>query len=159
VTARSFNYRYPQGPTDAEGLAVSANGAITIVSKGRSGTIDFFSISADSVLQALASGDTIVARFNGNTGIQPDEQTGQLVSGAALSPDGLTLAVRTYYEIYFFGLVSEGGQSRWRDLQRPCSLGDLEPQGEGIDYLDANTLVLTSETSRGRRGTIHRVRC
>ena len=79
--------------------------------------------------------------------------------GAAVSPDGKTLAVRTYYEVFFFGLVSEGGQSRWRDLQRPCALGDAEPQGEAIDYLDANTLILTSERSRGRPGTIHRLQC
>ena len=71
----------------------------------------------------------------------------------------MTLAVRTYYEVYFFGLVSERGESRWQDLRRPCSLGDAEPQGEAIDYLDANTLLLTSERSRGRPGSIHRLQC
>ena len=76
-----------------------------------------------------------------------------------MSPDGKTLAVRTYYEVYFFELVSSGGEIHWRELRRPCSLGDAEPQGEAIDYLDANTLLLTSERSRGRPGTIHRLQC
>ena len=89
---------------------------------------------------ALASGETLTAQYSGNTGIRPDQKTGRLVTAAAVSPDGKTLAVRTYYEVYFFGLVSERGQSRWRDLRRPCALGDAEPQGEAIDYLDANTL-------------------
>jgi hypothetical protein len=159
VSARSINYRYPDRPTDAEGLAVRPNGDITIVSKGRRGSIDFYGIPASIAAQALVSGDTVTALFTGNTGIQPDQRTGRLVTAAAVSPDGMTLAVRTYYEVYFYGLVSEGGESRWRDLRRPCGLGDAEPQGEAIDYLDANTLLLTSERSRGRPGTIHRLQC
>jgi hypothetical protein len=159
VPSRSFHYRYPDKPTDAEALAVLPNGDLTIVSKGRSGTIDFFTIPAAAVAKAIASGETITAQYAGNTGIRPDQKTGQLVTAAAISPDGMTLAVRTYYEVYFFGLVSEGGQTRWRDLGRPCSLGDAEPQGEAIDYLDSNTLLLTSERARGRPGTIHRLQC
>jgi hypothetical protein len=159
VPARSFRYRYPDKPTDAEALAVLPSGDITMVSKGRHGTIDFFNFPAEMVAKAIASGETITAQYAGNTGIRPESNTGQLVTAAAISPDGMTLAVRTYYEVYFYGLVREGGQVRWRDLQRPCSLGDAEPQGEAIDYLDANTLLLTSERSRGRPGTIHRLQC
>ena len=159
VAARSFRFRYPSGPTDAEALAVRPNGDLTIVSKGRSGTIDFFSIPAGAVERALASGEIVTAQYSGDTGIRPDQTTGRLVTAAAVSPDGMTLAVRTYYEVYFFGLVSERGESRWQDLRRPCALGDAEPQGEAIDYLDANTLLLTSERSRGRPGSIHRLQC
>ena len=159
VPARSFHSRYPDKPTDAEALAVLPNGDLTIVSKGRNGTIDFFSIPATTVAKAIGSNETVIAQYAGNTGIKPEPRTGQLVTAAAMSPDGKTLSVRTYYEVYFFELVSERGQTRWRDLQRPCSLGDAEPQGEGIDYLDANTLLLTSERSRGRLGTIHRLQC
>jgi hypothetical protein len=159
VTARSFNFRYAEGPTDAEAIAVRPNGEITIVSKGRNGKIDFFIISADTVRRVLASGETITARYNGNTGILPDDRTGRLATAAAASPDGMTLAVRTYYDVYFFGLVNERRENRWRNLNRPCSLGDAEPQGEAIDYLDADTLLLTSERARGRPGGIHRVQC
>ena len=159
VPARSFHYRYPDKPIDAEALAVLPNRDLTIVSKGRDGTIDFFSIPAATVAKAITASETVTAQYVGDTGIKPESNTGQLVTAAAISPDGRTLAVRTYYEVYFFGLVNDGGQIRWRDLQRPCSLGDAEPQGEGIDYLDANTLLLTSERSRGRPGTIHRLQC
>jgi hypothetical protein len=157
--ARSFSYRYPDKPHDAEALAVQQNGDVTIVSKGRSSTIDFFSIPAAIVKSAIASGETITAQYAGNTNIRPESRTGRLATAAAVSPDGMTLAVRTYYEVFFFGLTSEGGGSRWRDLGRPCSLGDAEPQGEAIDFLDADTLLLTSERARGRPGTIHRLQC
>ena len=159
ATAHAFNFRYSEGPTDAEAIAIHPNGDITLVSKGRRGAIDFFIISAGAVRQALASGETITARYNGNTGIPPEDRTGRLATSAAISPDGKTLAVRTYYEIYFYGLVTERGETRWRDLGRPCSLGDAEPQGEAIDFLDENTLLLTSERARGRPGSIHKVQC
>jgi hypothetical protein len=159
VVARTLRYRYPSGPTDAEALAVRPNGDLTIVSKGRSGTINFFSIPAATATKALASGEVITATLAGNTGIQPNARTGRLVTSAAVSPDGMTLAVRTYYEVYFFKLVTRRGQSRWEDSGRPCALGDAEPQGEAIDYLDAKTLLLTSERSRGRPGSIHRLQC
>jgi hypothetical protein len=72
----------------------------------------------------------------------------------------MTLALRTYNEVFFLGAVQAGQQgSGWRDLGRRCSLGDAEPQGEAIAYLDEETLLLTSERSRGRPGTIHRLRC
>jgi hypothetical protein len=72
----------------------------------------------------------------------------------------MTLAVRTYNEVFFFRAEPDGQKGRrWRDLGRPCSLGDAEPQGEAIDYVDKDTLLLTSERSRGRPGQIHRLQC
>jgi hypothetical protein len=159
VAARTLRFRYPSGPTDAEALAVKPNGDLTIVSKGRSGTINFYSIPAASVVKALASGEVITAVFAGNTGIRPDQRIGRLATAAAVSPDGMTLAVRTYYEIYFFKQVTRRGESRWEDIGDTCALGDAEPQGEAIDYLDAKTLLLSSERSRSRPGSIHRVQC
>jgi hypothetical protein len=40
-----------------------------------------------------------------------------------------------------------------------CWLGGLESQGEAVDFLDAATLVLTTEAGRGVTGLIHIVRC
>ena len=77
-----------------------------------------------------------------------------------MSPDGMTLAVRTYSEIFFYaaetGPSTCSGQARRAVggviCKRPCFLGEVEPQGEAIDYLDDKTLVLGSETSQGRQG-------
>jgi hypothetical protein len=160
VPARSFSYRYPREPEDTEALAVTPDGDVTIVSKGRTGTIDFFGVPAASVSRALVTKDTITAAHQGNTGIEPDAQIGRHVTGAAVSPDGMTLAVRTYTEVFFYGAMTprQDGQ-RWRDLERPCLLGTDEPQGEGIDYLDEGTLLVTSEAAPGRPAAIRRLQC
>jgi len=131
---------------------------VTIVSKGRKGTIDFFALSTNQVVRGLASGDVEVAAYDGNTGIVPNRD-GRLVTAAALSPDGRRLAVRTYHDVYFFTRADSGSAQRWQRVDGICALDDAEPQGEAIDFIDADHLLLTSETTQRRRGTIHRLQC
>jgi hypothetical protein len=156
VTAHSFRYRYPKLPEDTEALAVLPNGDITVVTKGRTPTISFFGLMKADVDRAVARDEVLTAVDEGNTGIAPNQGLGRWVTSAAVSPDGKTLAVRTYSEIFFYAL--EDGD-HWLDLHKPCFLGAVEPQGEAIDYLDANTLIIGSETSQGRQGVMHRVQC
>jgi hypothetical protein len=160
VEARSFRFRYPDVRHDSEALAVLPNGDVTIVSKGRTGRIDFYGLSSAGIAGAIASGSVLTADHHGDTGIEPDPGVGRYVTGAAVSPDGTEIAVRTYNEVFFFEAV-EGGQggTRWRDRERPCFLGYVEPLGEAIDYLDGETLVLTSERGLLRPGPIHRLQC
>jgi hypothetical protein len=159
VQARTFRFRYPGQPEDAEAIAVLPNADVTIVTKGRTPTISFFGISRADVARGVTSGEVLTAVNQGDTGIVPDQGLGRWVSAAAMSPDGVTLAVRTYSEIFFYAAENGPQGRRWRDLKRPCFLGEIEPQGEAIDFLDEKTLVLGSETAQGRRGMLHRVQC
>ena len=159
ANARSFRFRYPSQPEDAEALAALPNGDLTVVTKGRTPTISFFGFSKADVARALTSREVLTARFEGESGISPDQGLGRWVTAAAMSPDGTTLAVRTYSEIFFYTLEAGPKGDHWRDLRRPCFLGEVEPQGEAMDYLDENTLIIGSETSQGRQGVLHRVQC
>jgi hypothetical protein len=159
VKARAFRFRYPDGPEDTEAIAVLPNGDVTIVSKGRMPSISFFGFAKTDIVKALMSHDILRAAPQGNTGISPDQGLGRWVTAAAMSPDGRTLAVRTYSEIFFYTLETTLQGDRWRDLNRPCFLGEIEPQGEAMDYLDEQTLIIGSETSKGRQGVLHRVQC
>jgi hypothetical protein len=159
LTWRSFRYRYPHGPDDAEALAVLPDGEVTIVSKGRSGTIDFFRLRRDAIARAVASGEVLLAEYAGDSGIRPDSRIGRNATGAAVSPDATTLAVRTYYEVFFFPAVRDHDVVTWRGPGKPCFLGDAESQGEAIAYLDRDTLLLTSERGTGAAGLMHRLRC
>ncbi|HET9363012.1 MAG TPA: hypothetical protein VFO58_24855, partial [Vicinamibacterales bacterium] len=118
--AQSFRYRYPAGPDDSEAIAVLPDGDVTIVTKGRTGMIEFFRLSRESVARAITSGEVLTAESAGNTGITPDARIGRTVTGAAVSPSGRTLAVRTYNEVFFFSPAADGQAGRWRDLGRPC---------------------------------------
>lgn len=159
VKARSFRFRYPGTPEDTEALAVLPNGDLTIVTKGRTPTISFFSFAKANIARGLTMPEPLTAVFEGDSGIAPNQTIGRWVTAAALSPDGKTLAVRTYSEIFFYVLEESSQGRHWRDLHRPCFLGEVEPQGEAIGYLDEQTLIIGSETSQGKQGMLHRVQC
>jgi hypothetical protein len=142
---------YREGALDVEGLAVTPDGTVFLVSKGRSGPIELFRIPRDS----LASDSIALAPWT-TLPIAPQRNLGRLVTGAAVSPDGRTLAVRTYTEVFFLSVAAEPAGIR---LRTSCWLGLREPQGEAVDFLDDSTLVLTSESALGRVGGIARVRC
>jgi hypothetical protein len=159
VSAQSFRFRYPRLHEDTEAIAVLPTGDVTVVTKGRTPTISFFGFSKADVARAVALDEVLTAAYQGDTGIPPNQGLGRWVTGAAMAPDGMTLAVRTYSEIYFYALENSPRGVHWRDLRTPCFLGDVEPQGEAIDYLDDTTLIIGSETSQGRQGVMHRVQC
>ena len=135
----SLVVRYPDGPRDAEALVVTTHGDLAIISKGWNSAVTAFWIPAS----AWSIGQ-VVAKPIWNLPIVPSMIHNRLVTDAALSSDGATLAVRTYREIYLFQRTP---QSKWLP-DRPagvCDIGGLEPQGEGIAWASATTLVLTSE--------------
>jgi hypothetical protein len=104
VKARSLRFRYPTEPEDAEAIAVLPDGDVTVVTKGRTPAISFFGLSKGAIVRAVARGEVLTAVPQGNTGISPDQGLGRWVTAAAMSPDGMTLAVRTYSEIFFYAL-------------------------------------------------------
>jgi hypothetical protein len=144
---------------DTEALAVLPSGDVTVVTKGRTPKIGFFGFLRGDIVKALMTNEVLTATDQGDSGIPPNQGLGRWVTSAAISPDGRTFAVRTYSEIFFYRAETSATGHLWRDLHKPCFLGDIEPQGEAMDYLDDTTLVIGSETAQGRAGVMHRVQC
>ena len=153
---RRVDFVYPDERHDAEAMAVSPDGDVTIVTKGRNGRTQVFVIHHAVVEQAIRQNRAITPESRGTLAIDPAPLIGKVVTGAAFSPSGRILAVRTYTEIYLY-TVGEDGELLPPAV--PCFVGIIEPGGEAVDFLDEETLVLTSEWSRGQQGTIYRVRC
>ena len=155
VTAPADTLRltYPDGPHDIEAIYADASGDIYFVSKGRSKGILLFRLPA----AAWDAGGAAVPEFVDSLPITPDISIGHWVSDAALSPDGQRVAVRTYSAVFFFR-VGPGGRLT-PDEGRECLFGLVEPQGEGVTWLDERRLLLTSESSSISRGTIYLLEC
>lgn len=147
-----FEYRRDRA-YDVEALAVSPVGDLTLISKGRrpgAGIVEF-RIPADEVTE-----DETRARTVGQLPIDPVRHLGRWVTGAAISPSGRRLVVRTYTELYLFDRDADGTLHPHPPV---CWVGAAEPQGEAVDWLDEEELVLVSESVAGRPGTIYRARC
>ena len=142
---------YPDHPHDAEALAVTPGGGVLLVTKDRFGPAVLLRASASSgtgtrTLQAV-----------GPLAIETGLLAGRIVTGAALSPDGTLLVVRTYVSLHFFRLR---GDSLPLPLNHPrgIPIPVLEPQGEGVAFEGPDRLVLTSERGSARHGTLVRLR-
>lgn len=144
--------RYPDGPHDAEAMWVGDGGAVYIVIKGRSGGMKLYRLAAS----AFGSGQPAVVALVQPVPIEPTPFLGRMATDAARSPDGRRVAIRTYTELYLFPLLGEGGLAPPATV---CNLAGLEPQGEGVVWLDNRRLLLTSEAQGTRAGPIHIVTC
>jgi len=140
-------FRYPEGATDAEALAIGSDGRALIVSKGMDGDARVYELAPD----AFTGGGDGVREARLVTPLPIDvRRAGGSVTGAALSPDGRSLAVRTLADVYVFAA---------EDLSRApqvCPVGEAQSQGEAIAFLDATTMVLTSE---GAESPVLALRC
>lgn len=147
----SFVLRYPDGPHDAEALVVTASGMMYIVTKDRSGAPTLYAAPAGD------SGTSGTLRPVGTLSLAVDLVRGRLVTGAALSPDGDVLAVRTYASLHFFRRSGDGfavALTPPEGLPIPV----VEAQGEAVTFDGPGRLVLTSERGFAGRALLTRLR-
>src|SRR3990172_2869260 len=149
--ARQLQFSYPDRPHDVEAMWIDPDGTVELVTKGLTGSILRFRLPHRTWERV-----PIVAEAAGMLAIAPQRALGRWITGGAISPGGARVALRTYTEVFFFAAGESGPL-----LQDgpPCWLGTREPQGEAVDFIDGQTLVLTSEAAFGQEGSIHTVRC
>jgi len=147
--------RYPDHPHDAEAIAIDPAGRTFIFTKEVFGPPRVFQVPPRTAPQHAGQYDTL--RFVGLLDIAPNLAKLRVATGAAVSPDGTVLVVRTYSSIHFFRLR---GDSLPVPLTPPEGLliPFVEPQGEGVAFLAPDVLVLTSERGDSDHGTIARLR-
>jgi hypothetical protein len=152
-SAEVLRFRYPDGPHDVEAMEVNGRGDVLLVTKGRSGGVLLFRLPAASWGEVA-----VVAERLDSLPIVANGGMGRLVTGAGLSPDGTKLMVRTYRDLFPFAVNSNG---TLRPLGKPtaCDILGREPQGEAVDWLDNERLVLTSERGLMKSGTVFVARC
>jgi hypothetical protein len=161
----SLTYVYPDGPQDVEAMYVAPDGAVYLITKrpreGRAGSLRpalVYRVPASAWTRATSRRVPAEAELvDSLPAIVPGSASHRLVTDAALSSDGRELAVRTYRQLFVFPTDARTGRVRPGVAPRVCDLAPLrEKQGEGVTWLGADSLVLTSE---GRGAPIHVVAC
>lgn len=142
---RRVQFVYPDGAADAEALALAPDGALRLITKGGDGTARLYRLPVDA--DAAPSRPELVGTLPLDVAATRDR-----VTGAAVSRDGTRLALRSHRAVYLFPL------SEPLDAPVVCEIGMLQPQGEAIDYIQADMLILTSEATGGRSPVL-RLRC
>jgi DNA-binding beta-propeller fold protein YncE len=147
-----WRLRYPDGPHDAESLAVAPGGTAVIVTKSVLGSSAVYAVPArPGGVQTLRRIGEIRFAFTGTPG--GPNIAGQLTAtGAAFSRDGTLLAVRTYTDAYLWRVVDGDVAAALHAAPVRVALPP-QPQGEGI-AVDGSRLLVNSE---GRRSAVYAV--
>lgn len=147
----SILLRYPDHPHDAEALAVTPDGVLLVITKDRTGPAVLFRAPL------TASPESVTLGRVGTLPLGASTLRGRLATGAALSPDGTTLVVRTYVSLHFFRLEGEV-------LPTPLTMPGgvpipvVEAQGEAVTFDGPDRLTLTSERDAGHHAILMRLR-
>jgi len=147
--------RYPDHPHDAEAIVVDPAARMFIITKEAFGRPRVYRVPPRAAPQRPGDVDTL--RFVGLLDIAPNLLLLRVVTGAAVSPDGVTLAVRTYSSLHFFRLRGDSLPTPLTPA-RGLMIPFVEPQGEGVAFVAPDLLVLTSERGNAAFGTVARVR-
>jgi hypothetical protein len=146
----SIRLRYPDHPHDAEGLAVTADRRLLIVTKDLSARARLFSAALTG-----HGRETVVLAPMCTLALAVNPIRGRLVTGIALSPDERWLLARTYVSIHAFAL-----DSACTPLVRETGvvIPVIESQGEGVTFDGPDRIVMTSERGSTGHAIISRYR-
>ena len=152
AAARAMHARYPDGAHNAEAMFMLPGGDVYIVTKGDDSPPALYRYPAGM----RARQDVVLERIRGPMA-QP-QQRRDYITGAAATPDGRWVAIRTYGALHIYTaadlLNGAGGASITVDLTQ---LG--EPQGEGVAIGDDGTVWLSSEAEGGGAPRLARLSC
>jgi len=153
---------YPDGPRDAETLAIDGErGELIVVTKGREGVVEMYTLRlAELRAETRPSDPPNALRRVGSLRVPIGDGTSQLITAGDLSPDGTRLVIRSYTTLFEFAWH---GAAQFDTLVAPATsslIGALEAQGEGVAWeLSGESLVMVSEGRGGRPPTFSRIRC
>jgi hypothetical protein len=154
VHARAVRYRfrYPDGAHDAESLMVDPRTSrIYIATKSYDGVTEVYAGPAAPSTRRVNDMSLVTTLDWFPAHPQPsllDVPGALATTGGAFSPDGRTLALRTYTDAYLFHIDGTGPAAVKAALSaQPLRLKlPKQPQGEGICFRrDGKALVVTSE--------------
>ena len=160
-----ISLRYPEGPEDAEAMAVDPNGDLFVLVKRifpeeSEPYSELFRLPAESWIGEANSGATLESVSGIDFGDLASTLPGRLVTAMDFSEDGERLLVLTYLDAYEFRLSQvETSESlvEGRDYER-ISLAPLRQQ-ESVAYVPGSTALRYGTESGGGRSPIMRVEC
>lgn len=149
--ATRFRLKYPDGPHQAAALVMAANGVPVIITKEANNVAKVYTTaapltSAQANIPLVAAG-TVTIPASGTAG-SPFGKVGQTaVTGAALSPNGKKVVIRTYTDAYEWDIAGTIPATITKGKARHTPMPN-ESRGEAISYTaDGTAFVTASATS------------
>jgi hypothetical protein len=146
-----FHATYPDGAHDAETLLV-ADGRLYVVTKGETGPIALYRFP-----QPLTAGTTMRLERVGEPVLPPGSDS--WITDGAVSSDGQWIVLRSLSKLTFYR-ASDLLAGQWRAASTVAVTPLKEPQGEGVELLADDTVLLAGEGGGKKApGTFVRFAC
>jgi hypothetical protein len=142
--------KYPDGKHDAAAMVMQAGGIPLIMTREVSGVAKLYTTAAPLVPGATATlqpAGTLTLKKSGTPGGRYGPVSQVLVSGAALSPDGKKLVVRTYTDAYEWDVKGNLAETLKSGKPRATPLPN-EGNGESITYTSEGAAFVTASMSQ-----------
>ncbi len=153
VRVDSLAFRYPDGPRDAQAMYLAKDGTVYLVTTGRTRGVTAYRVPA----MAWLGRPWTVADSIGTLATQKVRRMGA-VAGAAISPDGRTIALRTPHAVLFFP-AGPRGEPEVGTAPTICDLSRFQVLGLGLSWLTDDLLVLSVMQGPAPAGAIIFVTC
>ena len=151
ATADVFHATYPDGAHDAETLLV-ADGRLYVVTKGETGPVAIYRFP-----KALTAGTTMPLERVGAAAAKSGGDS--WITDGAVSPDGQSIVLRSRSALTFYR-SSDLLAGQWRAAATVAVTAVREPQGEGVELLADDTVLLAGEGGGKKQpGTFARLTC
>lgn len=136
--AQALHARFPDGPRDAESLFALPGGDLFVVTKGRRGPVELYRFPSPQ-----EPGETAALELVRQIFPEPENEEDR-VTGAASSPDGRWVGIRTYRSLFLYPAAQLVGGGAAEPTV--VDLGPLrQQQGESVAISEDGTVWLTSE--------------
>ena len=146
-----FHATYPDGRHDAETLLV-ADGRLYIVTKGETGPVALYRFPAE-----LTSGSTMRLERVGEPSLNAGSDA--WITDGAVSADGQWVVLRSRASLTFYR-AADLFSGKWRSISTADVRTVKEPQGEGVAFGPADSVLLAGEGGGKKRpGTFTRLTC
>ena len=153
----SMQLIYPDGPKDAEALAVLPNGSLFIVTKGERSSVMLYRTPGPFTHGATARLEPVATIIEAAKGVGVTRQ--DRITGADASSDGRWIVFRSLSAITFYR-TSDLESGKVSEVLRYDVSAFGERQGEGVAFGTGGTVWLVSEGGgAGRPGTLAKLVC
>ncbi len=143
-----YRLTYPDGAHDAEALLLDGDGVPYVITKSPLGTADVYRPAGPLASPGPTPLDHVVSVRLSSTdtpgGPVPGIVGSVTVTGAAASPDGTAIALRTYTDAYLFPLTGGDVVAAFNEQPVRVPLPN-EAQGESIAFQPDGSLISGSE--------------
>lgn len=136
---------FTDGAHDVEAFALTPAGAPVLVTKVQDGPADVYTTLEGETVHTMSTQDPTPLVRVGAVAASSDDDKVRPITGAAVSVDGTTAALRTKKEVFIYRVAEGDVAGAFTSMPSAVITAPDQPQGEAVAFTSDGDLLLASE--------------